>query len=396
MAEGVSRRRFLSRQATALLGLAVLPRALMADGPRDQGSVRHATTDWRVAPSFAFDLLCFLNTLSGDPFYTQHYPADFAAFEPRLTPEARRSLASLKKTIKDDGHGIISAFLCSVFSAIPVETLDDLVAGVRHPASIKAALEPTPYYSKEGWQRFLAVRPDLERIFQFLRDVEFERYWRASVLPRIQSRIREIEPGLSAYNVIAEDEAVLGSALPSNQITVYVLAYTHPHGIRLTGTRFVSGLSWPMTVVVNNAAHELLHPPYDLARDTEMRAAIASLKGDAFLMDRVTHHNPSFGYNSLESFVEENCVRALDQLVMEKFAVARDPRERWKDEDEGMHVFAVALYSVMQQQGYRASGERFRDFLVRMVRSGPLAAGHIGPVYAAFYGAGTPGRTSST
>jgi hypothetical protein len=78
-------------------------------------------------------------------------------------------------------------------------------------------------------------------------------------------------------------------------------------------------------------------------------------------------------------------VRALDQLVMEKLTLARDPRERWKDEDEGMHVFAVALYSVMQQERYAGSSESFRDFLVRKVRSGTLAAGRIEPLHAAFF-----------
>jgi hypothetical protein len=395
MSEGPTRRRFLIHHAPGLVGLAAIRGTglfstdLWKTDPSPQ--VRHTTTDWRVKASFGFDTLCFLNTLSGDPFYTASYKDDFARFSPQITPDARRSLASLKKQIKDDGGGIISAFLCTTFSVIPVETLDDLIDGVNQPDRIRALLEPTPYYSKAGWQQFLAVRSDLGSIFRFLKSIQFENYWRTSILPRIQQRISVIEPELRGYNVVAEDEAVLGAALPSNQITVYVLQYNHPHGIRLTGTRFVSGLSWPLPIVVNNAAHELLHPPYDLAHDRELRETLATLKGDAFLMRHVTKHNPSFGYNSLESLVEEDCVRALDQLVMEKLTLARDPRERWKDEDEGMHVFAVALYSVMQQERYAGSSESFRDFLVRMVRSGTLAPGRIEPLHAGFFKSRSPG-----
>lgn len=383
MEQRPSRRRFL-RHTTGLVGLAAFPQALSAL-VLDQGPARHTTTDWRLTASFGFDTLCFLNTLTGDPFYTAYYKDDFARFAPQVTPDARRSLDRLKKRIKDDGKGIISAFLCSTFSVIPVETLDDLIEGVNQPDRIRTLFEPTPYYSKGGWQQFLAVRSDLRTIFGFLKTIQFESYWRSAILPRIENRIRVVEPELAGYNVVAADEAVLGATLPSNQVTVYVLFYNNPHGIRLTGTRFVSGSNWPITVVVNNAAHELLHPPYDLARDREVREAIEPLRGDAFLMHHVTTHNPSFGYNSLESLVEEDCVRALDQLVMEALNIARDPRARWKEEDEGMHVFAVALYSLFKQERYTGAPEPFRDFLVRMIRSGTLAAGRIEPLHAEFY-----------
>jgi hypothetical protein len=102
-------------------------------------------------------------------------------------------------------------------------------------------------------------------------------------------------------------------------------------------------------------------------------------------MDKVTRHNRSFGYNSLESYIEENCVRTLDQLVMEKFSLARDPRLRWEEEDEGMHVFAVALYRLMKEEQYPTRGETFRNFLVRSVRGVKLAPGRIRPLYEAFY-----------
>jgi hypothetical protein len=178
----------------------------------------------------------------GDPFYTAHYKDDFAAFEPQLTPGVRRSLANLKRRVKDDGGGIISALLCTTLSVIPVDTLDELIEGVSRPDRIRALLEPTPYYSSSGWQQFLAVRSDLRSILTFLKSIQFESYWRSSILPGIQNRIRLVEPDLVRYNVVAEDEAALGAPLPSNQITVYVLRFNHPHGIRLTGTRFVSGV----------------------------------------------------------------------------------------------------------------------------------------------------------
>ena len=78
-------------------------------------------------------------------------------------------------------------------------------------------------------------------------------------------------------------------------------------------------------------------------------------------------------------------MRALEQVVTEKLKIAREPHQRWKDEDEGIHVFAVALYSVMKQEQFNRRAETFRDFLIRMINSGKLSAGRIKPLYDAFY-----------
>lgn len=375
MFESLSRREFLH-----WVGLAAACRAIPADN-----TARPAATDWQLLPSFVFDTLCFLNTLSGDPFYLTYYQADFDAFVPKLTADARRALANVKKRVKDDGKNIISAFLCLHFSASDAQTLDDMRRALDDPAPMQRALRQTAYYSDGGWKLFLQIRPDLQTIFRFLADIGFEDFWRQTVLPKVRARIEAIAPTLRSFNVIAEDEAVLGAALPSNAVTIFLLYFNKPHGIRLSGPRFVSNLAWPLPVTVRNAAHELLHPPYHWSRDKELRDALLTLRKDDFLMDKVNHHNPSFGYNSLESYLEENCVRALDQMATEKLGIGGDARRRWKEEDDGMHVFAAALYAVMQQERYPSHPEPFRNFLLRQIQTGKLAPGQIRPVYDQWY-----------
>ena len=102
-------------------------------------------------------------------------------------------------------------------------------------------------------------------------------------------------------------------------------------------------------------------------------------------MDKVLNHNPSFGYNTFESFVEEDCVQALDQVTSEKLKIAIDPRKRWKESDDGMHDLAVALYSLMKKYKFSESREGFRNFMVRMIRSGELSPGKIRTLYELFY-----------
>jgi hypothetical protein len=123
-----------------------------------------------------------------------------------------------------------------------------------------------------------------------------------------------------------------------------------------------------------------------------------NVPGDYFLFGRFSgdhiwpvlgvsrgHHNPDLGYNSFEGLVEEDCVQALEQIISEKFKVEKPARIRWKESDDGIHVFAVALYHLMKEENYNGESETFRQFLIRMIRSGKLAAGRIKPIYDAFY-----------
>jgi hypothetical protein len=130
-----------------------------------------------------------------------------------------------------------------------------------------------------------------------------------------------------------------------------------------------------------------MHPPY-LAHDVELKAALDRLRTDTFLIDKVTRHDPAFGYNSFEGFIEEDSVQALEQIINEKFGVEVEARKRWKENDDGMHVFAVALYSLMREEDFGSGSEPFHDFLIRMIRSGKLAAGRIEPIYNSFYSQG--------
>src|SRR5205814_7961798 len=105
--------------------------------------------------------------------------------------------------------------------------------------------------------------------------------------------------------------------------------------------------------------------------------SLGILKEDKFLMERVNNHNPSFGYNTFEGFVEEDCVQALEQLVNEGLFVAKEASNRWKESDNGMHVLAAALYVLMTENGYNKRKEVFRDFLIRMFNENKLVPGNI-------------------
>ncbi len=345
--------------------------------PMESERAVQLNTKWDIEPSFKYDALCFLNILTADTFYLTYYKTEYEKFKPKLNAQVTKSLSELKRKLKDENGIIISAWLCLYFSAVEDSTLEQMISTIDNTDKLKLNFEKSPYYDNDAWKLFESVKGELKTIFLFLKEINFSDYWKDNILPVVEKKISETVPDLPKYDVIGEDEHMLGFKLPSDKITIYMLYYSQPHGIKITGTRFLTDAAWPFKIVLKNAVHEMMHPPYDYKNDTVLRSAIESLAKDEFLMDKVSNHNPSFGYNTPDGLIEEDCVQTLEQLINEKFGIETDARKRWKAQDDGIHVFAVALYQACKEENYNEKNEVFRDFLIRMINSGKLAAGKI-------------------
>jgi hypothetical protein len=345
----------------------------------------HYITEWQIEPSLKFDTLCFINTLTGDPFYLKDYQDEYNDFKHKLSELEKKALSNLKKNIKDKNRNIISAFFCLYFSATDDETIKEMLATLENSGLLKDNLKKSPYYSEQSWRLFESTKNDLKTVLLFLKNIGFETYWRKYIIPKARERIKKIRSDLPKYNIISEVESHLGHKLSSRRITIYLLHFSKPHALRILGTRYLLNIDWPFKIALRTAVHEMMHPPFDLVHDFSLKEAVYIFKNDKFLMDKVRNHDPALGYNTFESFFEEDCVQAIEQIINEKLEIHMDPHKRWKEADNGMHVFAVALYTVMKEEKFNKKGEAFRDFLVRMIRSGRLAPGKIKKIYDAFY-----------
>ncbi len=345
----------------------------------------HTNSDWDVRPSLKYDAICVLNVLSGDPYYLKYYQDDYDRLSKQLRPDELAAFVNLKRRIKEKHGGIISAQLALYFSAVDAESVDDLIKVVDDSSAMQRNLKSTAYYDEDSWKVYEASRPDLKVAFEALKRIHFDSDWEKESRSKIEQAIKSISADLPKYNVIPAVESVLGSPRPTNRITVYLLYYSQPHGIKITGAQFLTHYSYPFRIVLRNAIHEMMHPPYDLAHDPEVRHDLDSLRSDRFLMSEVEHHDPSFGYNTLDGLVEEDCVQALEELLAERFGVGHDPRQYWREQDGGIHVFAVAIYSLMKDRNFDSGGEPFAVFLKRMFREGRLSNGLLEQLNRKFF-----------
>jgi len=151
---------------------------------------------------------------------------------------------------------------------------------------------------------------------------------------------------------------------------VYLLNYSEPHGIRITGLRFLTHVSYPFRIVLHNAIHEAMHPPYN-SSDPALRKAIGLPGSDRLIADKVQHHDRSFGYNTASGYIEEDAVQALEQIVSEQFGIGRNACEYWRQQDGGMHVLAGAIY-VDYKEALAQQADPYSHWFSNAVQNGQL------------------------
>lgn len=338
-------------------------------------------TRWVVTGSEAFDALAFLGPLSGGQLYASRYRAELEAFGPRVPADAKAALTRLQQRA-DAQKKLMWPTLANVMSYGPSDTLADLLAALDAPEKlILPPFRASTHWDQPTWDLFLGGREDLRLVLSGLRDAGFPAYRAELMGDRLAARIPQLQAQLAGYDVIAEQERLIGrSLLPT--IGVVLLWFSKPHGVSAGIQRSLSHLDYPADNVVRIVAHEMLHPPFPMDGPAA-KAALAVLDADPLMVRILNEHDPSFGYNSMEGILNENTVQALDQIVSERLKVARDPAERWTTADGGMHVLAAALYGMLKAEGYDRTGGNIERWVEDAARSGKLAPDRIAASAAA-------------
>lgn len=344
----------------------------LALAPLAQARCAEFRTQWKVRTSEGFDAICFTNPLSGDPFYADYYAKELAAFKPRLRAETLSTIEKRFKLAQSRGV-LLGPTLCTMMSGAPDASLDDLIAALSDPERIvRPPLENSPYWDPDEWPIFLELCLDFVKIFADFRAAGFAEFRSAYVDPRGAKKLPALRARLSGMDTIAEQERLLGRKFPDPSLEIILLYFSKPHGIKIQGQRFLTHIDYPDEIVIRNADHEMLHPPFDMNGATSL-AVQAALKSDPLFVKIVNEHDKRFGYNSFEGVLNEDTVQALEQIVNERLGVAEPPAQRWKDSDDGMHVFAAGLYGLLKADGYDKTGGNIGVWMASALKSGRLA-----------------------
>lgn len=329
-------------------------------------------TRWKVRASEGFDAIAFLGPLSGTQLYLDFYGEDAAAFAPRLPEPVRADAARLWNDASADGFGLLGPNLQVLFSAHGHDaTLDTLLAALRsRQASILPSYRASSYWSESDWAWFDRQAPRLDALFSALRDAGFATFRQERIGPDLDRRIAEVGRALAGFDVISWQEKLTGRSFDP-EIQIVLLQFSKPHGIKVQGQTFLQAADYDTATTVRIAAHEMLHPPLPMDGPAAT-AALAAFARDPLVMKIVREHDPRWGYTTLKGLVDEDLVQALDQLISEALGVARNPADRWRRSDDGMHVVAAGLYGLLRQDRWIEHGGSIEDWLARAVREGRL------------------------
>jgi hypothetical protein len=191
-------------------------------------------------------------------------------------------------------------------------------------------------------------------------------WWSDNAQPALTQRSKELTAAFGQHDLVSLVEQHTHRPLSSREVDVRVLRWAAPHAIRVTGTRFLVDVRYREQTVLNNAVHELLHPPWP--NDHPVKDALAALADEPFLSARFAARDPQAGYNDWGGYVEEDAAQALDQLLLMRLGIeVSDPATRWTTSDGGMHVLALLLHDALVREGFDGQVS-YADFLDGVLR----------------------------
>jgi hypothetical protein len=329
---------------------------------------------WVVHPSLWFDAVCLIPLLAGLPFYTSRHEHDARWWQERFAStagqQARDGVSVLREEVADLAVKPLPAFLALWTSPAAgpsgeaAEGLDGLIAAVAEPELLVSAMRDTSARWNEADDRlFRSVRPALLAVLEGLRAAGLASWWAEHAADDLSRRCEELRQSFAGYDLVPLVEQHTGVSFDIRAVELCVLRWAAPHGIRVTGTRFLTDIRYDADRVLNIAVHELLHPPWP--KDHPVKGRLDALAADPFLAARFAGRDPAAGYNTWASYAEEDAAQALDQFLNTQLGrnTRGDPATRWTTADDGMHVLALLLYDTLRRGGYDPAAGRYADFL---------------------------------
>lgn len=336
-------------------------------------------TRWRVRESEGFDAIAFLGALSGRDLYRGFYAADADAFGAKIgqpaVDEIKALWADAAPTV-----GLLWPSLCTFLSGTDIATIDKVIAALADPERIvRPAYQASQYWDPKGWAWFTAAAPRIRQVFEAMRTADFAGFRKARAAA-LSARIDQIAAGLASYDVVKWQRKLIGREF-APEIDIYLLQFSKPHGVKVQGQAFLQSADYDVATTVRIAAHEMLHPPVPMDGATA-KAALAALEKDPLIPRIAREHDPKWGYTTVDGLLNEDLAQAIDQLISEALGVARNPADRWRKSDDGIHVLAGAFYGMLRDDHWVETGGNLEQWLARAVTDGRLSPARLHAVAA--------------
>lgn len=358
----MNRRHFIAA-AMALAATPILP-AFAATPPAMR-------TRWNVIESEGYDAIAFLGALSGQDLYRHYYAEDADAFAPGLPADIRADILRLAQEAEAESFGLLWPVLANILSGAGITSLQSVIDALADPdGRVAPAFRRNPSREESDFTWLVQHAPRLIAVFRAMQGADFAGFRRKRLGTAFAGRIAEVANGLARYDVVQWQEKLTGRSFDP-VINVVLLAFSKPHGAKMLDQTFLQAADYDTATTVRIAAHEMLHPPFPMD-GAAAKAALAVLARDPLIPRIVKEHDPKWGYTTLEGMFNEDICEAIDQLISEALGVARNPADRWRKADDGIHVLAGGLYGLLREDRWVETGGNLEQWIATAARSGRL------------------------
>ncbi|MTI96633.1 MAG: hypothetical protein FH749_14360 [Firmicutes bacterium] len=342
-------------------------------------------TKWKFLSSYKYDLAAFCNLFTLDSRYQELHNEAWQRFQPLIEDSAEHT--AFAQQLNQSGV-LVSSALSAIFDSYEYngDDIDELCRVLDDSKLLQTRLRDyfldTGILTAETWEAYKPMMPAFSALAKYAHNNGFAEWWHKRCLPEIEERCAEFERNAESYPVLEAINSLLGRkyALPHPQITVYVCKYSAPNGTSLINQSFVTDLRWPLKTTVPIALHEMMHPPFDRHRITEIAE---SLVADELVIAARARLAPG-NYSTPLFFVEENIVEAAHIYLAEQMGLEDNPLQYFIDHDNATHVLSPLIYTYLKR--WQAGDELSLEQAVeRMAAEGILEAGKIKSLYNELY-----------
>ena len=320
--------------------------------------------------SLNFDLLCLLNVMTADKFYTKLHKKEFKKFYPLLSDDIK---AKIKAVTDRRNTTMLWPLIALLISSLDDYANRDLCEMLAAHDEIRGQINQSPYiFTDEKLDGYFS--DILNVVIPFVKEmvnIGVVEYWTQTKLPALEKRCAALNEYLQKYNIY--DEISNLKTFDEADITMYLCAFAAPHGCKLVGYNMISHYKWPDKTILSVTTHEMFHPPYDrTAVDdaaTKLGQAIIKLGQLPWVVTAYENQNENRAYRPMNGFIEENIVEALGIYVLTKL-VRYNAHKYFRKHDYGSHVISPHFYDYLndypknREQTFEEYFIDFVDYLV--------------------------------
>lgn len=292
--------------------------------------------------SYNLDLLNLLNIVAGDSQYQKRYPQIYAEFGQPLSQEAREVLDQVTSAL---GSTLISAPIAFVLSIIPQFDKAPLIDLMLDQEGFLVALEQyEPRLLPQKDQLFLLFQV-LAPVIQEIELLGFREYWLSELLPVIEDRLDEMEASFYRLNFIQDINNLFNNENLPEEIHIFLCALNAQHGVRITRHSSIVDVSFTDLKIIDFTLQE---PFQSAVIGLGISALLHPLVDDPFLQLAYEKSKSVTGFETIESYIQENVVEACKVYLLYKNGYLPDPYGYLQSHLQGAFVLALVLVDYLE------------------------------------------------